>query len=114
MKLVVVLPVLGLSCIPSLLPPRPPQPPSVVTALSFNLANGAGDEYRTAAQRAAQRRFLDTSGADVVALQEVDSFVLRSGDVDVVREVTPFECEPGDWSLESLEKQIKGMVNPGK
>jgi len=21
---------------------------------------------------------------------------------------------PGDWSLDSLEKQIKGMVNPGR
>jgi endonuclease/exonuclease/phosphatase family metal-dependent hydrolase len=102
MKLVVVLSVLGLSCVPALLPPPPPQPPSVVTALSFNLANGAGDDYRTAAQRAAQRRFLDASGAGLVALQEVDSFVLRSGDVDVLREVTPFDCEPADWSTDGV------------
>ena len=89
MKLVVVLPVLGLSCIPSLLPPRPPQPPSVVTALSFNLANGAGDEYRTAAQRAAQdllrHRVFDRAldrplertraevGVEVLLDQEVDA-----------------------------------------
>ncbi|MDP1916337.1 MAG: endonuclease/exonuclease/phosphatase family protein [Myxococcales bacterium] len=106
MKLVVVLPVLGLSCIPALPPLPPPQPPSVVTALSLNLANGAGDEYRSAAQRAAQRRYLDASGAELLALQEVDSFVLRSGDVDVVREVTPFECEPGDWSADGVRRCV--------
>lgn len=108
MKRVVVLLLLGLSCIPAL-PPPPPPPPSVVTALSLNLANGAGDEYRTPAQRDAQRRFLDASGAELVALQEVDSFVLRSGDADVAREVTPFDCVPGEWSPDG----VRGCVGEG-
>jgi len=80
MKRSVALLLLGLACIRPLqpVPPRPPSPPSVVTALSLNLANGAGDEYRSPTQRAAQRRSLDASGADLIALREVDSFVLRS------------------------------------
>lgn len=101
MSRVVALLALGVACIPAL-PPAPAPPPSVVSCLSINLANGAGNEYRTPTQRAVQRRFLDESGAGLIALQEVDSFVMRSGNVDVAREVTPFDCVPGEWSPDGV------------
>lgn len=40
--------------------------------MSFNLANGAGDSYRTDATRVAQARFLADAGVSIVAFQEVD------------------------------------------
>lgn len=64
-----------------------------VGVMSLNLANGAGDKYRTAANRAAQAALLREAGASVVGFQEVDTGVSRSGDVatalDIARQVSP-------------------------
>lgn len=70
-----------------------PDPDGGLGVLSLNLANGAGDRYRTPANRAAQAALLREAGASVVGFQEVDTGVGRSGDVatavDVVRHLNP-------------------------
>lgn len=48
--------------------------------MTLNVANGAGDRYRTAMTRTVQQSFIAQS--TVVALQEVDVGVTRSGDVN--------------------------------
>jgi len=55
--------------------------------LTLNVANGAGDRFRTAEHRARQGAFLAASGADVATLQEVDLGADRSGNVDVAAEI---------------------------
>jgi hypothetical protein len=58
--------------------PTPRPAPAPVFLLSFNTSQGAGPSYRTS-HRAAQRRWLDQGGAQVIGLREVDFFVARSG-----------------------------------
>jgi len=74
--------------------------------LSFNTAQGAGPRYRTASHRAAQRRWLEQSGAQLIGLQEVDFFVARSGQVDVATELTPFDCNVSDWRSEGTRRCV--------
>jgi endonuclease/exonuclease/phosphatase family metal-dependent hydrolase len=65
---------------------------SPITLLTLNLANGAGDEYRTPAARARQAAFVASTGAQLIALQEVDLNVQRSGYADCAREVAAIDC----------------------
>ena len=53
-------------------------------AMTLNIANGAGDSFRTAESRTRQGGFIARMSVDVVAMQEVDIGVDRSGDVDTV------------------------------
>ncbi|RKG71440.1 hypothetical protein D7W79_30795 [Corallococcus exercitus] len=61
--------------------------------LTLNTATGAGDEYNSKTNRKAQAQLIKDSGASVVAFQEVDVNVKRSGDrntaLDVVTGVDP-------------------------
>lgn len=83
----------GLACRPSSEPSSEPEPtgappdPRAMTVMSFNMASGAGDRFRTAANRRAQGVFLGRSAPDVVGLQEVDLGVDRSGGADTAHEV---------------------------
>lgn len=63
-----------------------------IRLLSFNMANGAGDVYRTPDSRMRQAEFIAQSGAQLVALQEVDLNVERSGWVDTARAVSGLDC----------------------
>lgn len=62
-------------------------PPGEASVMSFNIASGAGDRFRTAQSRLAQGALVADAGADVVALQEVDVDVDRSGNVDTAAAV---------------------------
>lgn len=95
-RLAVVL-MLGVAC-------APPPAPAPVSLLSFNTAQGAGPTYRTASHRAAQRRWLEQSGAQIIGLQEVDFFVARSGQIDVAAELTPFECDFAEWRADGTRR----------
>jgi endonuclease/exonuclease/phosphatase family metal-dependent hydrolase len=68
-------------------PTGAPPDPRAMTVMSFNMASGAGDRFRTAANRRAQGVFLGRSAPDVVGLQEVDLGVDRSGDADTAHEL---------------------------
>lgn len=63
-----------------------------VTILTLNLANGAGDVYRTPESRQRQAAFIADSGAQLVGMQEVDLSVERSGRADCSREVARMDC----------------------
>ena len=52
------------------------------TVLTLNIANGFGPEYRTTEARTKQAAFIASQQPDVVALQEVDFGVARSGGGD--------------------------------
>lgn len=69
-----------------------PPTPTPITLLTLNVANGAGASYRSPAARARQAAFIAGAGADLVALQEVDLNVERSGHADCAREVARLEC----------------------
>ncbi len=95
----------ALACRPTS-PAPPPPPPSPFRLTTLNTANGAGDVYRTAATRAAQ--VLLVAGSDLVALQEVDVGVERSGRVDAARAVAgpAFEgCTPAVASAPHLSEE---------
>lgn len=62
------------------------------TLLTLNLANGAGDTFRTPEARQRQAAFVADAGADIAAWQEVDLNVERSGYADVSREVAAIDC----------------------
>lgn len=65
-----------------------PGAPRVPVALAtLNIASGAGDRYRTLAHRAKQGAFLAATGAEVLALQEVDLGTDRSGNADTAAAV---------------------------
>ena len=66
--------------------------PAAISLLSFNMANGAGDVYRTPDSRMRQAEFIAQSGAQLVALQEVDLNVQRSGWVDTARALSELDC----------------------
>jgi len=70
--------------------------PASLTLLTLNLANGAGDVYRTPAARAREAAFVAGTGAQLVALEEVDLDVERSGRVDCAREVAAIDCTVSD------------------
>lgn len=57
-------------------------PQSSLRLVTLNAANGAGDRFRTSDSRARQGAFLARTGADVIALQEIDIGADRSGNVD--------------------------------
>ncbi|NMO17119.1 endonuclease/exonuclease/phosphatase family protein [Pyxidicoccus fallax] len=61
--------------------------PGGTGVLTFNTANGAGAEYRTPQNREAQAELIRKSGASIVAFQEVDSGVSRSGEVNTALDV---------------------------
>jgi endonuclease/exonuclease/phosphatase family metal-dependent hydrolase len=64
--------------------------PSDACFASYNLASGADDRsYSSAENRARQHQFAEDLGADVIALQEVDLNLPRSGYLDVGRTVAP-------------------------
>lgn len=50
--------------------------------MTVNIANGAGDSFRTAESRARQGAFVARSAAQLVGLQEVDVGADRSGNLD--------------------------------
>ena len=62
---------------------------STISALSLNLACGAGDAWNTSRVRKVQRQFIANVGADFVGMQEVDVGVPRSGMLDVAAVVAP-------------------------
>jgi hypothetical protein len=66
--------------------------PADLSLMTLNMANGAGDVFRTAESRASQAAFIAAAGAQLVALQEVDLFVQRSGVVDTARAVAQLDC----------------------
>ena len=63
------------------------QTPIPFTAMSLNIAQGAGIKYRTPENRQGLHRLVDSVNPDVIALQEVDMFTTRSGYVDTAKEV---------------------------
>lgn len=65
----------------------PPEADAHFAAMTLNIANGAGDAFRTAANRARQGGFIARASVDVVGMQEVDIGVSRSGDVDTAAAV---------------------------
>lgn len=83
---------------PSTPGPTPtPAPVEVETRLgvmTFNIANGAGDAFRTPEIRKKQGALVARSGPDVVGMQEVDVNAVRSGDVDTAAAVA-VEIAPG-------------------
>ncbi len=85
-----------------------PNPGGGVRVLSLNLANGAGDAFRTAATREKQAALLREARVAVAAFQEVDVGTIRSGQVnsalDVVRRLG------GDYSR--CDEADAGQVTP--
>lgn len=84
-QILVALAVITTCCGPEMaVEPPTPQPFSV---LSLNIANGAG--FTSEGHRLAQRRFLENHPADLIALQEVDVNLPRSGVIDTAAAVLP-------------------------
>ncbi|WP_375758455.1 endonuclease/exonuclease/phosphatase family protein [Corallococcus exercitus] len=91
--------------------------------LTINTATGAGDEYNSKTNRKAQAELIKDSGATVVAFQEVDVNVKRSGDrntaLDIVagvdRDFAVFlgedSPEPVDIYAEAPETAIREGVD---
>ena len=79
----------GAPIAPSQLPP----PGRGLRLVTLNIANGAGDAYRTAEARSQQAAWLEQTEPGVVALQEVDVGVKRTDDrntaLDVVARMNP-------------------------
>jgi Endonuclease/Exonuclease/phosphatase family len=63
-----------------------------LTLLTVNIANGAGNFYRTSDTRAAQAAFVARSGATIVGMEEVDIGVDRSAHADTGDEVLALPC----------------------
>lgn len=70
-----------------------PDPGAGTAVMTLNLANGAGEGYRTPENRAKQAALIADARASVVGFQEVDAGVDRTRDVntalDVVRRLNP-------------------------
>jgi hypothetical protein len=64
-----------------------PPPGRGTGLLTINTANGAGDEYRDPANRQAQADLIRDTGASIVAFQEVDVNVDRSGNVNTALDI---------------------------
>lgn len=64
-----------------------PDPGNGTAVMTLNIANGAGEKYRTAANRAAQAALIREAGASVVGFQEVDVGVQRTGNVNTALEI---------------------------
>ncbi|MFP2908355.1 endonuclease/exonuclease/phosphatase family protein, partial [Pyxidicoccus sp. 3LFB2] len=71
----------------------PPVPPGGTGVLTLNTANGADEYYGTDENREAQADLIQETGASIVALQEVDVGLERSGGVntalELVRKLNP-------------------------
>src|SRR6478735_516830 len=63
-----------------------------LTLLTVNIANGAGDLYRSSEMRRQQARFVAASDASIVAMQEVDIDVERSFHTDTGDDVLGLAC----------------------
>jgi endonuclease/exonuclease/phosphatase family metal-dependent hydrolase len=75
--------------------PEPPLPFAGPLALvTLNVANGAGDRYRTAENRNRQAMLLDGASGDVSALEEVDVGVDRSGNGNTALQIAA-KIQPG-------------------
>lgn len=69
--------------------------------MSFNMANGAGDRFRTAEHRALQAGVV--AGHELVALQEVDVGVERSGSLNTAVAISGLaECVPSELSADGV------------
>lgn len=81
-----------------------PPTPTPITLLTLNVANGAGASYRSPAARARQAAFIAGAGAELVALQEVDLNVERSGHADCAREVARLECSVEPFTADGVRR----------
>lgn len=79
LALALALAVLGAGSAAAVADPRP-APSYRLSAMSYNIHHGVGEDDVLDLERVA--RVIEDSGADVVALQEVDRHWARSGDVD--------------------------------
>jgi endonuclease/exonuclease/phosphatase family metal-dependent hydrolase len=105
MSRLVLVAILGLGCADE---------PAPISLLSFNMANGSDDVYRTPDTRMRQAEFIAQSGAQLVALQEVDLNVERSGWVDTARAVSGLDClvKQPPFSVDGVRRcvGVNGMV----